>query len=51
MTHFIAPLLDPPGRLPCRGSKATAIATTPETVDVAMPGQGWNETAELKPAQ
>ncbi|MDQ1010163.1 quinol monooxygenase YgiN [Streptomyces sp. V4I23] len=29
---------------------ATAIATKPEIINVEVPGQGWNEMAELEPA-
>ncbi|GGW25433.1 hypothetical protein GCM10010381_06320 [Streptomyces xantholiticus] len=29
---------------------AAAVATTPEIINVEVPGQGWNEMAELKPA-
>ncbi|MFI2368401.1 putative quinol monooxygenase [Streptomyces sp. NPDC018833] len=28
---------------------ATAIATKPEIINVEVPGQGWNEMAELQP--
>jgi hypothetical protein len=32
-------------------SMAAAIATTPEIIHVEVPGQGWNEMAELKPVR
>lgn len=30
---------------------SSAIATTPEIINVEVPGQGWNEMAELRPAR